>query len=191
MVLVKNWPFFHPFLLDNIGQENVFYDILERKNAFLGYKNNRFKKSKNWDFSKGVNLWFWSKIGHFPIVFFLMIRRPPRSTLSSSSAASDAYKRQCYNWKSWQADSVSISMGRYSLLLTFLMKRVVINFYPTGGGGGVPSLRVKRTFCEFKLWTGGNLSWCYRKHWLLMGRILSGQYIYHILMLISHTDCSF
>eukprot|EP00658_Telonema_sp_P-2_P053917 TRINITY_DN42691_c0_g1_i1.p1 TRINITY_DN42691_c0_g1~~TRINITY_DN42691_c0_g1_i1.p1 ORF type:complete len:187 (-),score=31.50 TRINITY_DN42691_c0_g1_i1:55-615(-) len=28
------------------------------------------------------------------IVFFLMIRRPPRSTLSSSSAASDVYKRQ-------------------------------------------------------------------------------------------------
>ena len=27
-------------------------------------------------------------------VFFLMIRRPPRSTLSSSSAASDVYKRQ-------------------------------------------------------------------------------------------------
>ena len=27
-------------------------------------------------------------------VFFLMIRRPPRSTQSSSSAASDVYKRQ-------------------------------------------------------------------------------------------------
>ena len=23
-------------------------DILERKNAFLGYKNNKFNKSKNW-----------------------------------------------------------------------------------------------------------------------------------------------
>ena len=33
--------------LGNIGQENVFYDILERKNAFQGYKNNKFKKSKN------------------------------------------------------------------------------------------------------------------------------------------------
>ncbi|GAB5825178.1 hypothetical protein JMUB7537_28340 [Staphylococcus aureus] len=28
---------------------------------------------------------------------FLMIRRPPRSTLSSSSAASDVYKRQIFN----------------------------------------------------------------------------------------------
>ena len=49
----------------------MFYDILEGKNDFLGYKNNNFKKSKNSDFSKGVNLWFWSKIGHFPIVFLL------------------------------------------------------------------------------------------------------------------------
>ena len=47
MVLVQNWPFLHPFFLGNIGQEKVFYDILERKNAFLGYKNKKFKKSKN------------------------------------------------------------------------------------------------------------------------------------------------
>ena len=47
MVLVQKWPFFNTFFLNNIGQENVFYDILERKNAFLGYKNKMFKKSKN------------------------------------------------------------------------------------------------------------------------------------------------
>ena len=47
MVLVKNWIFFHLVFLGNIGQENVFYDILDRKNAFLGYKNNKFKKSEN------------------------------------------------------------------------------------------------------------------------------------------------
>ena len=35
------------FILGNISQENVFYDILERKNAFLSYKNQKFKKSKN------------------------------------------------------------------------------------------------------------------------------------------------
>ena len=46
MVLVKNWPFFHFFFSGNIGQENAFYDILEGQNAFLGYKNNKFKKSK-------------------------------------------------------------------------------------------------------------------------------------------------
>ena len=38
---------FPTFFLGNIGQENVFYDILERKNAFLGYKNKKFKKLKN------------------------------------------------------------------------------------------------------------------------------------------------
>ena len=36
MVLVQNWPSFHLFIEDNIGQENVFYDILEGKKAFLG-----------------------------------------------------------------------------------------------------------------------------------------------------------
>ena len=38
---------FPTFFLGNIGQENVFYNIQERKNAFLGYKNKTFKKSKN------------------------------------------------------------------------------------------------------------------------------------------------
>ena len=47
MVLVKKWPFFPLFFLGNKGQENVFYDNLERKNAFLGYKNQKFKKWKN------------------------------------------------------------------------------------------------------------------------------------------------
>ena len=35
------------FFLGNIRQENVFYAILERKNAFLGYKKKKSKKSKN------------------------------------------------------------------------------------------------------------------------------------------------
>ena len=47
MVLVQKWPFFQLFFFGNIGQENVFYDILERKNAFLGDKNKKFKKWKN------------------------------------------------------------------------------------------------------------------------------------------------
>ena len=47
MVLVQKWPFCQVFFLANIGQENVFYDILERKYAFLAYKNNEFKIAKN------------------------------------------------------------------------------------------------------------------------------------------------
>ena len=46
---------FPTFFLGNIGQENVFYDILEGKETFLGYKEKKSKKSKNWHFSKGVN----------------------------------------------------------------------------------------------------------------------------------------
>ena len=37
LVLVQKWPFFQLSLLGNIDQENVFYDILEQKNAFLSY----------------------------------------------------------------------------------------------------------------------------------------------------------
>ena len=39
MVLVQKWPFLQLFFLGNIGQKNVFYDILQRKNAFRDYKN--------------------------------------------------------------------------------------------------------------------------------------------------------
>ena len=66
---VQKWLFVHLFFLGNIRQENVFYDILERKIAILGYKNIKFKKSKNWHFSKGVNPWFWAKNGHFSNFF--------------------------------------------------------------------------------------------------------------------------
>ena len=71
MVLVQKWPFLQLFFLGNIDQENVFYDILKQKKAFLDYKNKKFKKSKNSHFSKGVNPWFWTKNGHFYIFFFL------------------------------------------------------------------------------------------------------------------------
>ena len=60
---------FPTFFLGNIGKENVFYDILERKNDFLGFKNKKFRQSKNWHFSKGVNPRFWCKNGHFSIFF--------------------------------------------------------------------------------------------------------------------------
>ena len=43
----KNGHFFNFFFLSNLGQENVFNDIVERKNAFLRYKNKKYKKLKN------------------------------------------------------------------------------------------------------------------------------------------------
>ena len=39
MVLIQKRAIFPTFFLGNIGQENDFYDILERKDAFLGSKN--------------------------------------------------------------------------------------------------------------------------------------------------------
>ena len=46
MVLVKSWPFFL-LILRNIGKQNVFYDSLERKNAFLDHKDIKLQRSKN------------------------------------------------------------------------------------------------------------------------------------------------
>ena len=72
---------FYNFFLANISLENVFYVIVERKNAFLGYKNKKFKKSKNCQFSKGVNPWFWCKNGHFYHFFFFSQYRPGKCLL--------------------------------------------------------------------------------------------------------------
>ena len=63
-------PIFSTFFLGNIGQENDYYDILERKNAFLGYKNKNFEKSKNCIFSKGLTHSFGPKMVIFPTFFF-------------------------------------------------------------------------------------------------------------------------
>ena len=72
MIFVKNWQFFYLVILGRIGQENVFYDILDRKNAFLDYKNIKLKKLKNWDFWKGVSPWYLSKIRNFSIFLFYL-----------------------------------------------------------------------------------------------------------------------
>ena len=45
MVLVKRGKIFHLFILRKIEHENVIDDILDRKKAFLDYKN-----IKNWVF---------------------------------------------------------------------------------------------------------------------------------------------
>ena len=70
----KNGHFSNFFFLGNIGQENVFYDILERKNAFLGYKNKKSKKSKNWHFPKGLTHGFGPKMAIFPTFLFRQFR---------------------------------------------------------------------------------------------------------------------
>ena len=69
MVLVQKWPFFQLFFLGNIGQENVFYDILQRKNTFLGYKKGRPKSQKIDIFPRGLTHGFGPKIAIFPNFF--------------------------------------------------------------------------------------------------------------------------
>ena len=60
------------FFLSNISQEYVFYDFLERKKAFQGYKNKNFKSRKIDIFSKPMvlvqkgpfsNFFFFGNIG--------------------------------------------------------------------------------------------------------------------------------
>eukprot|EP00658_Telonema_sp_P-2_P024213 TRINITY_DN19723_c0_g1_i1.p1 TRINITY_DN19723_c0_g1~~TRINITY_DN19723_c0_g1_i1.p1 ORF type:complete len:105 (-),score=30.92 TRINITY_DN19723_c0_g1_i1:332-646(-) len=48
-----------------------------------------------------------------------MIRRPPRSTLSSSSAASDVYKRQVVEGETEPASSVSLTPTSKRFIATF------------------------------------------------------------------------
>ena len=52
-----------------MGQENVFSDILERKTAIVGYKNNKFKNRKIHIFPKGLVHGFGPKMAIFPPFF--------------------------------------------------------------------------------------------------------------------------
>ena len=106
MVLVQKWPFLQLFFKGNIGRENVFYDILERKNAFLGYKNQKFKTSKYWHFSKNFSIfpWFWSKNGHCSNFFFKGIIGQENicyDILARENAFLGYKNKKFKNWKTW------------------------------------------------------------------------------------------
>ena len=62
------------FFLGNIGLENVFYDILEGKNVFLGYKNKKFKSRKIDFLPKGLTHGFGAKLAIVPTFFFRQYR---------------------------------------------------------------------------------------------------------------------
>ena len=79
--LSKNGLFSNFFSLRKIGQENVFCDIVEGQNALPGYKNKKFKKSKNWHFSEGVNPCFWYWNGRFSNFFSFRQYRPGKCLL--------------------------------------------------------------------------------------------------------------
>ena len=73
MVLVRKWPFFQPCFFINIGQENVFYDILKRKKEktpFWAINTKSLKSRKIHIFLEGLTrkmsiTMFWNKIKAF------------------------------------------------------------------------------------------------------------------------------
>ena len=69
MVLVQKWL----FLLGNISQENVFYDILEQKDAFNAIKTRSSKSGKNDILPKGLTHSFGPKMAIFYIFFLCNI----------------------------------------------------------------------------------------------------------------------
>ena len=76
MVLLKKLAIFPSFFfLGNIGKEIVFYDILERKNAFLGNKKKSTKSRKIDIFPKGLTHGFAQKLVIFPSFFFRQYRQ--------------------------------------------------------------------------------------------------------------------
>ena len=70
MVLVKIFKFSLSSFFFKIGLNLLFDFVLEKKQAFLDDKNHIKRKSKIWQFLKGVNLWFWSKFSNFLSVCF-------------------------------------------------------------------------------------------------------------------------
>ena len=70
-VMSKNLKFFHLFIWGKISPENASNDILQRKNAFLDYKNKNLIQSKKEHSFKGVGPCFWSIISNFAIFIFL------------------------------------------------------------------------------------------------------------------------
>ena len=71
------------FFLGNIGQENVFNDILEEKNGFLGYERRSSHSRKTDIFPKGLTHGFGPKMAFFP-TFFLKQYGPGKCLLRYS-----------------------------------------------------------------------------------------------------------
>ena len=69
MVLVQKLLSYQLFFLRNKGQKSIFYDILEQRNAFLGYKNNKLKCRKIDIFPKGLTHGFGPKMTIFSTLF--------------------------------------------------------------------------------------------------------------------------
>ena len=91
MVFFQKWPLFPPVFLGNISQDNVFYNILEQKNACLGYRKKTLKKSKNWHFSERGYLMVLVQKWPFFHTFFFRQYSPGKCLLRYSSKKKKAF----------------------------------------------------------------------------------------------------
>ena len=62
----QNIAIFPTFFLGTVDDENIFYDILKRRNAFLGSKNKKFKSRKIDIFPKGKPMVLAQKCQKYP-----------------------------------------------------------------------------------------------------------------------------
>ena len=107
MVLVQKWPIFPLFFLGNIGQENVFYHIIQQKTTFQAIKTVSEKIRNIDDFSRGQPMVLVQKWPFFQICFqaiqarkmsvriFQSEKTPPQSikTRSSKSRKIDIFSK--------------------------------------------------------------------------------------------------
>ena len=70
MVLVQKWPFFFFVFFSQFRPGKFFYDILDRKIAFLGYKKKNLKSRTIDIIPKGLTHGFGQKMAIFPMFFF-------------------------------------------------------------------------------------------------------------------------
>ena len=71
MVLVQKWSVFQLSFLANIEQENVFYDIIERKKSLPWLKKHEVQKFEKTDiFLKWLTHGFGPKMALFPTFCF-------------------------------------------------------------------------------------------------------------------------
>ena len=87
----------------------------------------------------------------YGLIFFLVIRRPPGSTLSSSSAASDVYKRQIL---AFNVPPIEITGTGVILVVSFIFRNM-----PVGVRAGIASMsQLDKSLDESSLTLGAN-SW--------------------------------
>ena len=103
VVQVQNWPYFHHIFLGDKGQENVLYDILERKTVFQAIKTTGFIRQKIDIFPKGLLHGSGPKLAIFPTLFSCQYR-PTKCVLSycrTKKSLSSLKKQEVQKVKKW------------------------------------------------------------------------------------------